>query len=145
MSEVTIPSVLLVEDSEDDAFFFKREFAKSRVGWTLRHAPNGRAAVDLIRETLVPEDLPQMVFLDLKMPVMNGFEVLRWLTTQSFGRALPVLVLSGSEHKEDKNRAYDLGAVGYFIKPITGVDLRRIIGELFPHSKSAQEDLAAHQ
>lgn len=82
----TKPIVLLVEDSEDDAYFFKRTLQKSGHTCVLRRANNGAEAVGFLQtaSTSGSETLPHVIFLDLKMPVLNGFEVLNWLRQQSF-------------------------------------------------------------
>src|SRR5436190_6948471 len=112
------PTLLLVEDSEDDAFFFERTLQKSGVTCAVHHVTNGAEAIEFLRNALSSdsESLPHAIFLDLKMPVLNGFEVLDWMRTQTFPSQIPVLVLSGSEHQEDKDRAARLGATDYLVK-----------------------------
>jgi CheY-like chemotaxis protein len=123
---------LLVEDSEDDAFFFKRTFKRSGANCILRHAPDGAAAVEILKRAAVSEGVsfPIVMFLDLKMPVMNGFEVLTWLRAQTFPGVMKVVVLSGSDQQEDKERALRLGAEEYLVKPITESDLQRLLGNI---------------
>jgi CheY-like chemotaxis protein len=68
------PLVLLVEDSPDDAYFFQRQLGKLPKRYVLHHVSDGKAAIDLIGESSSTRSrLPDAVFLDLKMPVMNGF------------------------------------------------------------------------
>jgi DNA-binding response OmpR family regulator len=67
---------------------------------------------------------PDLVFLDLKIPTFNGFEVLTWIRDQHFDPPLDVAVLSGSEHTTDVQRAHLLGATGYYVKPISIEQLR---------------------
>jgi CheY-like chemotaxis protein len=64
------------------------------------------------------------------MPVLNGFEVLKWLRTQTFSSPVHVLVLSGSEQQADKERAFQLGAEEYLVKPVTVEDLQRVLGHV---------------
>jgi CheY-like chemotaxis protein len=111
---------LLVEDSLDDAFFFHRALKKGSVECDLRHVLDGQAAVACLQEGAAkPEILPSIVFLDLKMPVMNGFEVLEWLGQQRIKNSVLVVVLSGSNQESDKKRAKELGAAGYMVKPVS--------------------------
>jgi CheY-like chemotaxis protein len=121
------PQILLVEDSEDDAFFFKRTLQKSGLNCSISHVANGAEAVGFLEKVMGSdsEDFPQVIFLDLKMPVLNGFEVLDWMQRQNFPVHIRVIVLSGSEHQDDKKRAAHLGATDYLVKPIKITDLQR--------------------
>lgn len=130
-----VPLVLLVEDSPDDAYFFQRQLGKLPQQYVLRHVCDGQAAVDLISERLAASaPLPDAVFLDLKMPVMNGFDFLAWAREQPFAEALRITVLSGSDQPADRARATSLGAGGYLVKPITSLDLDQALAHL--HSTS---------
>jgi CheY-like chemotaxis protein len=121
------PVLLLVEDSEDDAFFFCRTFQKSGAGLFIHHVKNGAAAIEFLGQSSAAGSLPRIMFLDLKMPVMNGFELLAWMRKQTYGKQIPVIVLSGSDHQNDIDRASQLGAVCYLVKPATTDDLRRLL------------------
>ena len=125
--------VLLVEDSEDDAFFFRRTFDKSGVSCTIQHVTDGAQAIEFLRNASISNDgFPQTIFLDLKMPVVNGFEVLDWLRTQAFAAAVQVIVLSGSEQQDDRERAAQLGASDYLVKPLKVCDLHRLLRDICP-------------
>jgi two-component system response regulator len=123
------PIVLLAEDSEDDAFFFRWTLKKAGLKCELVHAPDGLHAVRILEKCIGPDGKrlphsPDLVFLDLKMPALTGFEVLEWLRSHPFVPALDVSVLSGSEHASDIERAKSLGASAYFVKPISAENLR---------------------
>lgn len=130
----TKPSVLLVEDSEDDAYLFKRTLQKSGHTCVLHRANNGAEAVAFLQtaSTSDSQALPHVVFLDLKMPVLNGFEVLDWLRHQSFAPQMRVIVLSGSEQQNDKDRAAELGASDYLVKPVRTGDFDRFLKDICP-------------
>lgn len=132
LTNITKPNLLLVEDSEDDAFFFMRTLRKSAVDCSVHRVGDGAQALDFFRNasTSNPQTFPQVVFLDLKMPLLNGFEVLEWLRNQTFGAQMRVIVLSGSEHQIDKDRATQLGAVDYLVKPVRTSDLERLLREV---------------
>ena len=131
VSAETAPVVLLVEDSPDDAYFFQRQLGKLPEQYSLHHVSDGKAAVDLICESYSSRSkLPHAVFLDLKMPVMNGFEVLEWVQEQPFSDALKITVLSGSDQQGDRDRANELGASGYLVKPITSRDIHQILSDI---------------
>jgi CheY-like chemotaxis protein len=134
INTTTKPSVLLVEDSEDDAYFFKRTLQKSGHTCVFHRANNGAEAVEFLQtaSTSNSQTLPHVMFLDLKMPLLNGFEVLNWLRQQSFGPQVRVIVLSGSEHQNDKDRAAQLGASDYLVKPVRTDDLNRFLKDICP-------------
>ena len=91
---------------------------------SLKHVSDGGAAVKLLREALADAAMiPDLVFLDLKMPVMSGFEVLEWIRGQSFAETFSVTVLSGSAQEADRLRALELGASEFIVKPITASGL----------------------
>jgi DNA-binding response OmpR family regulator len=115
----SFPSVLLVEDSEDDAFFFKRTLRRSGFEGPVDHVDDGGRAIQHLEKALagvIP--LPDLIFLDLKIPTLSGFEVLEWIRVQKFDPPLEIAVLSGSEQGADVARALELGAAAYFVKPI---------------------------
>ena|ERR1043166_2038456 len=124
-----LKQVLLVEDSEDDAFFFERTLEKIELPCCLAHAIHGGEAIDYLqvaRNTESPERMmPDVIFLDLKMPVLNGFEVLKWIGEQHFRPALHVAILSGSDQQSDIQMARELGATDYLVKPISVQDLAK--------------------
>jgi DNA-binding response OmpR family regulator len=111
-------AILLVEDSVEDVFFFKRALAKSGVSGELLLASDGKEALTILADSAVRSRLG-VIFLDLKLPFLNGFDVLRWIRAENFNPALPVIVLSGSAHESDKALANELGAQEYLVKPVT--------------------------
>lgn len=133
------PIVLLVEDSQDDAFIFNWTLEKSGVDASVHHAWHGGEAVEFLSQAWAagPDALPTITFLDLKMPILNGFEVLDWLRAQPFAAQVPVAVLSGSEQHEDKVRALSLGASNYLVKPVTVAAIQKYLkGTLFKTSEA---------
>jgi CheY-like chemotaxis protein len=110
-------SLLLVEDSEDDLFFFKRLCKKAGVNAPLAVATDGQQAVEHLTAALEgKQPIPQLIFLDLKLPLRSGFEVLEWLRAQPALARTTVVVLSSSAEGRDVERAYQLGAQGYLVK-----------------------------
>jgi DNA-binding response OmpR family regulator len=117
--------LLLVEDSEDDAFLFQWSYDKSQSPFALHRVRNGAEAIDFLRAATNLDDLPRLIFLDLKMPIVNGFDVLVWLKKQTFPLQMPVVVISGSAQQEDKDMARYLGATDYLVKPVAIADIQR--------------------
>lgn len=99
----------------------------SGTGLIIHHVTDGSAAIKFLDQNFAAGSLPRIVFLDLKMPVMNGFELLAWMRAQTYCVQIPVVVLSGSDHQNDIDRASQLGAVSYLVKPATTADLRRLL------------------
>jgi two-component system response regulator len=123
------PTVLLVEDDEDDAFIFNWRFEQAQLSCAVHHVLDGASAIEFLNKASAnPDALPMVIFLDLKMPVMNGFEVLRWLREHDTFCRIPVIVLSGSDQQSDKDRASGLGAAEYWVKPVQTEVIQRYLG-----------------
>lgn len=139
-TNTNFPLLLLVEDSDDDAFFFKRTLDKSGANCSFHHVTDGAQAVDFLQKTSRAEEqgLPHVMFLDLKMPTLNGFEVLEWMKKQTFCSRIQVIVLSGSEFEGDKQRAAQLGATDYLVKPVKVGDLQRLLQDVCPREIGAR-------
>src|SRR6185436_18798181 len=101
MQEMTI---LLVDDTDDDVFFFDRAWQKAGRPGSLFPLPNGKELLDYLSRTPRYSDAktfpwPDIVFLDLKIPMVSGFDVLKWVRQQAFARPFPIVVLSGSSEQ----------------------------------------------
>jgi CheY-like chemotaxis protein len=124
MSNTTVPKVvLLVEDNEDDVFLMKRLFHKAKIDIPLKVVTDGQMAVDYLSGTGAYQDrtvypIPDLVFLDLKLPFLQGFEVLNWIRKQPEIKSLRVIILSSSLEDQDRERAVTLGS-SYLVKPPT--------------------------
>ena len=125
------PIVLLVEDSDDDAFFFERSFAMANVSAELVRVADGGAAVKYLEHAATrPRNFAErcVIFLDLKLPVLGGFEVLQWIRER--GLAFEVIVLSGSDLESDITLARQLGASDYLAKPISAEAIRKRLTQI---------------
>lgn len=116
--------IVLIEDSDDDAYFFTRLLKKSNWPHRYTHLSDGRAGLSYLAECLAPGaqenhgSPPDLVFVDLKLPVVTGFEIIEWLSQQKPKPAFDVVILSGSDQASDVARAASLGVAGYFVKPL---------------------------
>jgi two-component system response regulator len=113
--------ILLVEDRDDDAALTLRAFRKSEIGTPLRIAPDGADAIAQLfggEGEPAPSGLPALVLLDLALPKVDGFEVLRRIRSDDRTRLLPVVVLTSSVEPSDLIAAYRLGANSYVRKPV---------------------------
>ncbi|BBP03589.1 response regulator [Sulfuriferula plumbiphila] len=120
---VTLSTLLLVEDDPNDVMLFRRAKDKSNLANPLQVMQDGEAAVAYLSGQGQYADrnrypLPALVLLDLKLPRKSGLEVLEWLRRQPGLQRLPVVVLTSSKESLDVGRAYDLGANSYLIKPV---------------------------
>ena len=111
-----MPKILLVEDNEDDIELTIRAFQRINLADELAVARDGDEA--LTRLLSDSEELPAVVLLDLKLPKVDGFEVLAKLRDNERTRLLPVVVLTSSAQERDMLRTYSLGANSYIVKPV---------------------------
>lgn len=121
------PRVLLIEDDPNDILLLERAFGKAQLAAPLQ-VNNGEEAIAYLAGQGAYADraqhpLPQLVLLDLKLPRKSGLDVLRWLRQQPILQRLPVVVLTSSRESSDVNRAYELGANSYLVKPVRSQDL----------------------
>ena len=92
----------------------------------------------------ITHPLSSLVLLDLKLPRKSGHEVLEWLRAQPALNRMPVVVLTSSKESRDVNRAYDLGANSYLVKPVAFADLLRMAQTLDLYWLQLNEDPALH-
>ncbi|MEW6157331.1 MAG: response regulator [Verrucomicrobiota bacterium] len=128
-------TILLVEDNEDDVFSMKRALRKGQIANPLQVVTDGQQAVDYLAGTGSYADrnrfpLPFIIFLDLKLPCLDGFEVLSWMRQQRTLDGIVVVVLTSSAESRDHERAYALGARSYLIKPPTPEVLLDVLNSL---------------
>lgn len=142
MSSPATHHVLLVEDSDDDAFFFQRALQRTGLPIRLVRRNDGADAIEyftaLMTGGVAAEAGPLMVFLDLKLPIFSGFDILQWLRGQGVLEKLKVAVLSGSESETDMARARQLGVEDYFVKPLGAEALQQTLAELLADSTGRQ-------
>lgn len=113
---MTPGSILLVEDSEDDIELTRRAFRRNNLKNTLVVARDGAEALAHLFEG--DGDLPEIVLLDLKLPKIDGHEVLRRIRANDRTRLLPVVVLTSSNEQRDMVESYSEGANSYVRKPV---------------------------
>lgn len=105
------PVILVVEDDADIAYLL--EFMLTREGFAVRHAAEGRAARELI-DTLPP---PALVLLDVMLPYLDGFQLLKHARAKPAWNAVPIVMLTSKNQEHDIVRALDSGADDYLLKP----------------------------
>ena len=117
------PPLLLVEDDTSQALLVERVLRKARLANPLHVFDNGEDAISYLAGHGQYGDrerypLPVVTLLDLHVPGKSGLEVLTWLREQPSLKQVPVVVLSGSSESDDIDRAFELGARSYLVKPV---------------------------
>ena len=115
--------ILLVEDNPDDELLTLHALRKSHIGNDVFVVRDGAEALDFLfcqnaYADRDPHDLPQLILLDIKLPKVDGLEVLRRIRSDSRTRLLPVVMLTSSKEQQDLLQAYQGGANSYMRKPV---------------------------
>jgi|SRR5882672_4189426 len=115
-------TILLVDDNEDDILLMKHACQAAHFKPSVHPISNGEEAISYLKgeglyidRTIFP--LPTVMLLDLNMPRVSGFDVLAWVRTQPMLKRLSIIVFSASARSEDVERAFELGANSYLVKP----------------------------
>ena len=124
--------ILLVEDNPDHAELIVRSFEDHPIKNRILHLSDGEAALDyLLRQDQVPSaPVPRLVILDLRLPKVDGLEVLRQIRIHQPLDSLPVVVLSTSKAESDVDRAYERQANSFLVKPLDFVSFTSLITDL---------------
>ena len=140
-------TILLIEDDSNDVLLMQRAFRKANLTHPVQVARDGQEAIEYLNhqgnfadESRYP--LPALMLLDLKMPRKDGFETLGWLRQQPGLKRIAVIVMSSSRELADINRAYDLGANSYLVKPgdfQTLIDLVNLIASYWLETNEKPE------
>jgi CheY-like chemotaxis protein len=110
--------VLVADDDENDVLLLRRAFQKAGLSHTIVHVKNGQEAIDyLVAVGVNAKSPPDLLLLDLKMPRMDGFDVLEWLQSRAERLPLSVVVFSSSGLPRDREKVEKLGAHDYLVKP----------------------------
>jgi CheY-like chemotaxis protein len=115
--------ILLVEDNPDDAELALHSFRRHKVANNVHHARDGVEALDFVfcRGAFADrsmEDVPKVILLDLKLPLVDGIQVLREIKADPRTRNIPVVALTSSREDRDIQECYDLGVNSYIVKPV---------------------------
>jgi two-component system, response regulator len=112
----TSVEILLIEDNPDDAGLAIRALKKNNLANNLLHLQDGEEAIDfLFNES---NQMPKLILLDLKMPKIDGIEVLRKLKSDERKKVIPIVVLTSSKEERDIVESYKLGVNAYIVKPV---------------------------
>jgi two-component system response regulator len=130
-----VVDILLVEDSQSDAEMTIRALTKHNIANNLTHLKDGAQALDFLFATGIykgrnTNNKPKVILLDLKMPKVNGIEVLAKIKADSKTRDIPVVVLTSSKEHPDVKKCYELGVNSYIVKPVEFSSFMKSISDL---------------
>ena len=127
--------ILLVEDNMDDAEMTIHALRKNNLANKLIHMKDGEEALDFLFGTgnFIGRDVnlkPSLILLDLKMPKIDGLEVLERVKSNEATKKIPVVILTSSKEDPDVSKCYELGANSYIVKPVEFESFIKAVSEL---------------
>ena len=127
--------ILLIEDNVNDAELAIRSLKKNGIANNLVHLRDGDSAIDFLFGTGKFEgrntnNKPKVILLDLKMPKVNGIEVLKKIKSNDLTRKIPVVVLTSSKENPDVEKCYALGVNSYIVKPVEFENFSKAVVEI---------------
>lgn len=126
--------IILIEDNMSDADLIKRVLLKNKLVNTITHLHDGQEAAEYFDNALADQDrflsMPHIVLLDLKMPKVNGLEVLKKIKSDDRTKSIPVVILTSSNQDKDIAECYRLGANSYVVKPLVFDEFVRAVSAL---------------
>jgi CheY-like chemotaxis protein len=129
-------TILIAEDSEDDALLLERAFNLIGLANPVKVLPDGAEVIEYLRGSGKYADramfpIPRVLFTDIKMANIDGFELLAWLQKHPEHSVVPTIVFSSSGEPSDVKRAYGLGAHAYLVKPCSMDDLQKMMRRVY--------------
>jgi len=127
-------SILLVDDSQNDVVMIKASLQNARLGNNITVAEDGEEALDFLYKrgkfAEYSGDHPVLILLDIKMPLMNGIEVLKIIRSDPKFNKIPVIMLTSSSDIHDLQNCYDNGANSFVVKPVNISDFMNVIKQV---------------
>ncbi len=129
-------TVMITEDDSEDAEFMRQALQANSFGGDIEHYQNGVELLKQLSKCKAEKSLPEMIILDLNMPLKNGLEVLREMHTDPDYKQIPVAVLTASLRKEDEIACDTLGCKLFIRKPVRFNDYKQIASDIVSHLRS---------
>ncbi len=135
MTEYNTTEILLVEDREEDIDFTLRALTTDHLASKIEVVKDGEKALQFMFATgeysdRDVSDLPKLIILDLKLPKVDGLEVLRKIRLDKRTKLVPVVILTSSNEERDISESYELGANGYIVKPVKFDDFVKAVADI---------------
>ena len=130
MSESRPIEILLVEDDAQDAELTIRALRRRNLANSLHHVEDGAEALEFLFARARTNHRPRIVLLDLKLPKVDGLEILRRLREKETTKAIPVVMLTSSKEDQDLETAYALGVNSYIVKPVSFNKFADVVAQL---------------
>lgn len=136
------PTILIAEDSESDRMLIELGFERARFPFSVQFARDGICASEYLDglgryANRAKFPLPIILLTDLKMPRMDGFELLEWVRNHPTWHKLPVIVVTGSDQSEDWRHAMQLGANSYVVKDLLMRPSRQLLDSILHYASPA--------
>lgn len=126
--------ILLVEDNPDDVELTTLAFRKNNFANEIKVVEDGQEALDFLfgnhPDGIKKNGFPELILLDLKLPKINGHEVLKEIKSSEKTKRIPVVILTSSQEQEDIMKGYDLGANSYVRKPVDYKDFVNVVNNM---------------
>ncbi len=116
--------ILSIEDNRTDIALMNRIFEKELTSFQVEHIEDGESAIQFFESKRFVDEPPKCILLDIKLPKMNGLEVLNYLRNIKNNKRTPVIMLSSSDRPEEIEQTYELGGNSYIEKPKSYSDLK---------------------
>jgi two-component system response regulator len=124
-------SILIAEDDPDDRFLLKKAFEENKVEETISFVENGIKTLEYLKTIRDANHLyPNLIILDLNMPLRNGKEVLQEIKEDSILKKIPVVIFSTSNNEAVIDKCYELGANTYIVKPLSFGQLLKVVAQI---------------
>lgn len=127
--ENNIVEILLVEDNLDDAGLTIRALKKYNLANNLLHLKDGEEALNYLYDPNI-NSMPKLILLDLKMPKVDGLDVLKKLKSDEDKKSIPIVVLTSSKEEQDLVKSYKLGVNAYVVKPVQFDSFMKAVADL---------------
>jgi two-component system response regulator len=139
-------TIVVADDDLDDQELIRRGLKKCRIEVNIIAVYNGVHLMDYLLKRHAYKnngDIPDLILLDLNMPLMDGFEVLRQVKAYNSLKRIPIYVITTSRSRRDKTMALELGATGFYSKGTSSKDIRHLVMEICEECFSDPQDEAA--